>query len=200
MSPVGSLIFALATARAEDTVGAPGRLDVALSVGAGVSLSGLGLSASPGVEAGYVLGPGGRLTVLLGADYRGGHAEGRGKDPSLDEGFAWTLDLRSFQLNPGIRWRILPWTEAISPELALGPTLAVGEARVGGKADGAAFPETREPWAAPGGWAAAGIVGRVGPGLLEGRVSFSLAALESNLTGSALLPTITPSVGYRILR
>ena len=195
MSPVGSVLIAAALAET-----APGRLDVAVSLGAGVSLGGLGLSAAPGVEAGVLLGENGRFTALLGGNYSGGHAEGRGKDAGAPSGFTWELDVRGFQLDPGVRWRVLPWSEAISPEIGLGPMLSVGEATVTGRADGASFPETSEPWAAIGGWASGGIVGRVGPGMLEGRVAFSLLPMATNLTGSALLPTLTPSVGYRIVR
>jgi hypothetical protein len=176
------------------------RVVLGVNVGAALPLAGLGPSVAPGLEAGVVLDPKGRYTVLLGLGYAGGVATGTGEDPAFSEGYTWVLSMRSMQVAPALRVRVLPWEETLSPELSAGPILAVGDAVASGSAGGAPFPETREARLAPGGFVAAGLAGRVGPGVLEGRLTFSVLHYDAVLTGPAFVPSLTPAIGYRVQR
>ncbi len=170
------------------------------NLGAALPLMHLGPSVAPGLEAGVVVDDGGRFTVLLGLGYSGGTATGTGTDPAFPDGYDWSVTLRALQLTPAFRWRVLPWGEPLSPEVAAGPLLILGDAVATGSAGGAAFPETREARVAPGGFVSGGLVGRVGPGTLEGRVTFSLTHVDGALTGPAFIPAVTPAIGYRVER
>lgn len=176
------------------------RIVLGATVGAAVPLAHLGPSVAPGLEGGYVLDAAGRYTVVLGVAYSGGAATGTAEDPAFAEPYTWRLNLRAMQVAPSFRVRLLPWTEKLSPEVAAGPLLVVGDAVTTGSAAGAAFPETREARVMPGGFVSGGIVGRVGPGTLEGRLTVSLVHLDGTLTGGALVPSITPAIGYRVAR
>ncbi len=176
------------------------RLYVGANVGAGFALAHFGPSVVPGLEAGAVLDRDGRIQPFLGVQYAESHATGEADAPAFPDGYTWTLALRGMTVAPGLRIRVLPWRERVSPELAAGPMLLLGDVAVSGSADGAPFPETRQTRAAGGGFFSAGLVGRLGPGQLEGHVTFSLVRLEGDLTGGAFVPSLTPSIGYRVSR
>lgn len=173
---------------------------VAATLGAALPLRAFGPSVAPGLEAGVVADDAGRFTVLLGIGYSGGTATGTATDPAFPDGYTWSLTLRAMQIAPALRVRLLPWSERIAPEVSVGPVVTIGDAVATGTSGGAAFPETREARVSLGGVAAAGLVGRVGPGMLEGRLSLSVIHLDGDLTGPALVPSITPTIGYRVAR
>lgn len=176
------------------------RLSIGANVGVGFALARFGPSISPGMEAGLLLGEAGRIQPFFGIQYAGYDTTGTGEDPAFPDGYRWDLAVHSMTLTPGLRIRLLPWQERISPEFSAGPALALNEIVLGGEGAGAPFPDTRQTLASGGGFVTGGIVGRLGPGQLEGHVTVSAIWLHGDLTGPFLLPSFTPSIGYRISR
>lgn len=186
--------------RASIKVAAPPvpRVGLGLTVGAAIPLQTLGPSLAPGLEAIVYLDEGGRFSVVLGAGFSGGEASGTAG--SEDAPYTWTLALQTFSFGPALRWRALRWEEKLWPEVSVGPTIGAWAARAGGAWGGGVFPETTESEVAFGGQAAVGLAGRVGPGTLEGRATFTITRFDGALTGAALLPAIAPAIGYRVER
>ena len=174
------------------------RLGLGARLGAAMPLVGLGPGLAAGLEAAGVLDDGGRLSAVVGADYADNAGSGTAGPETSP--YAWTLAMRTMTVHAAIRWRVLPWTEPLSPELSAGPTFAAWESEAGGTWSDAALPVTRESSVSGGGFVAAGLAGRVGPGVLEGRVAFGLSAVIGALPGETLLPTLTPTIGYRLER
>lgn len=190
MSPTTSALVAPAAAPPP----AP-RLFAGASVGAALPLADFGPAVAPSVEAGAVLPVlGGRLLPFVGVAYLATAAEGTG------EGYAWSLRMHLPSATAGLRVRVLPWTEAISPELSVGPTFAYALCVAGGERGGAAFPVTREGAFTVGISGAAGLAVRAGPGQFDARLGFTALPVSGVLTGSTIVSTLTPSAGYRILR
>jgi hypothetical protein len=176
------------------------RLYVGAHVGASFALAALGPGVTPSIEAGGLIGPDGRFQPFLSVSYTEAHATGTAEDPAFPDGYTWTLARRSTTVAPGLRVRLLPWRERLSPEFAAGPLLDIASITVGGASGDAAFPETTEARVAGGGFVSAGLAGRLGPGQLEGHVTLCVVPETGDLTGSLLLPTLAPSIGYRVTR
>lgn len=174
------------------------RVSLGARLGAALPLVGLGPGVAPGLEAGVVIDDGGRFTVVIGGDYADNAGAGTAGPETAP--YEWTLAMRTLTVHAALRWRVLPWTESLSPELSAGPTLGAWEGEAGGTWNGAALPVTREARVGGGGFVAAGLAGRVGPGTLEGRVTFGLSAIRGALPGETILPALTPAIGYRLER
>jgi hypothetical protein len=174
---------------------------VAAQAGAAVPLAGLEATAAIGLEGGVVLPMfGGRLLPVLGLAYAGPTGTGTVSDPAFPDGYRWDLDVRIVSAALGLRVRLLPWSEPLSPELAIGPTLDVHAITLSGRAGTGVIAPEHDVEVAAGGFVSAGVAGRLGPGQLTLQVALTAEPLHGVLTGDILLPTLTPSVGYRILR
>lgn len=197
MSPAGSVVMSYAFAAGGADIP---RVSVGASLGGAVSLSGLGVGYAAGGEASVYPERSGRVEILFGGGIASGAARGTGSDAAFEEPFQWTLDMSSLYLDAGVRVRLLPLREPISPVVGIGPLSTFGTATAGGSANGVPLPTTTEAWWGVGGWARAGLAARVGPGSLEGAVDLQVSTCQSQLAGAPLLTSLIPAVRYRIER
>jgi hypothetical protein len=183
---------------------APARIPkafVGVGVGAVVPLAHLRPALFPDLEGGIVLPVlEGRLQPYLALSYAAPSQTGTLSDDAFPDGYDWDLHVRTYQATIGVRARLSPWTESLSPDFSLGPVLALVEPVVGGTAGGSDFPASSERFFVCGVHVGAGVEGRAGPGQVELQIGFDALPLSGALTGATLLPNLAPSLGYRIDR
>lgn len=181
-----------------------GALLFAGKVGGLASFNGLSPFAHFGIEAGYRFAAlGGRLAVVLAAEYTAPSAEGTQSESFVPERipgggtYSWELRQKELVLQPTFFYRLTGLVERLTPYAGIGPRVYFLESVVRGKAGGQSFQDTPERSMKLGFGVPLGAELELGPGGLFGELLPHWAPLQHTTTGDSHLGGTSLFVGYR---